>query len=224
MIEKVTLTFEETKIMEAVQSSLDGMTAYMGTHYELSLLSLADPDHAVVKIVNGFHTGRAVGAPMTRQERAVLENILSGKICGDHQVFFSKNKLGEPLKSLLNVIRGEEGRVIGLLQMNLYLGTPFIHVISEMLPRDHTLFQTEGRPESSAETIELELKNAREAVYGSEQILPSMRKKEVIRILYRRRVFEIKNSVEQVAGALDISVNTVYFHLRNIAKQEGGIA
>ena len=37
------------------------------------------------------------------------------------------------------------------------------------------------------------------------------------------KIFEIKNSVEQIANELDISVNTVYFHLRNIAKQEDGL-
>ena len=32
-------------------------------------------------------------------------------------------------------------------------------------------------------------------------------------------VFELKNAVDLVAGELGISTNTVYFHLRNVAKK-----
>ena len=65
-----------------------------------------------------------------------------------------------------------------------------------------------------------ELKQAKEQVWKDSAVLPSARNKEVIRILQKKRMFEIKNSVEQVAHELNISVNTVYFHLRNIAKAE----
>lgn len=45
-----------------------------------------------------------------------------------------------------------------------------------------------------------------------------MRNKEIIRLLQNRHVFELKNAVELVANHLGISVNTVYFHLRNLTK------
>ncbi|WP_329886374.1 helix-turn-helix domain-containing protein [Pseudoramibacter sp. HA2172] len=67
--------------------------------------------------------------------------------------------------------------------------------------------------------VEIELKNAHEQIRKSNSITASQRKKEIIRILYSKNVFSIKKSVEQMANALNISINTVYFRLRNIAKE-----
>lgn len=38
---------------------------YLGSVTEISLHSLGDYDHSVVKIMNGYHSGRTVGAPLT---------------------------------------------------------------------------------------------------------------------------------------------------------------
>ena len=38
-----------------------------------------------------------------------------------------------------------------------------------------------------------------------------------MRILHDKGIFQVKEAVVQVAHALDISKNTVYLHLRNLA-------
>ena len=50
--------------------------------------------------------------------------------------------------------------------------------------------------------------------------IPSVNKnKEIIGILNSKGLFNIKDSVNSVAKALDISRNTVYLHLRGISEE-----
>ncbi|MBT9776789.1 hypothetical protein GPL15_09770 [Clostridium sp. MCC353] len=219
----IILTEEDRKILESYKTVIDGLAAYLGSSYEIALHSLEDLEHSVIKIVNGFHTGRSEGSPITDLALFWLEKIESENGSHDYYEYFSKNKLGEPLKSTTIAVRGSENRIIGLICINLYLGTPLIHFISDMIPEDKTVFATETFTDNPNDTIKQGLENAKEIVLNDKTIPPSQRKKEIIRILQMKKIFEIKNSVEQIANELNISVNTVYFHLRNIAKQEGSL-
>lgn len=219
----IILTEEDHKILESYMTVIDGLAAYLGSSYEIALHSLEDLEHSVIKIVNGFHTGRSEGSPITDLALFWLEKIESENGSHDYYEYFSKNKLGEPLKSTTIAVRGSENRIIGLICINLYLGTPLIHFISDMIPEDKTVFATETFTDNPNDTIKQGLENAKEIVLNDKTIPPSQRKKEIIRILQMKKIFEIKNSVEQIANELNISVNTVYFHLRNIAKQEGSL-
>ena len=62
--------------------------------------------------------------------------------------------------------------------------------------------------------------HARQAVLCDSTILPSLKNRSIIQILYKQGIFNMKNAVEFVAGQLKISKNTVYMHLRYI-KEEG---
>lgn len=148
----------------------------------------------------------------------MLKKLESNDQSSDYQVYFSKNKKGEPMKSTTIAIRGSKGRIIGLMCVNLYLGTPIINYISEMLPRENAVFAPETFADNAVTAIQQKLQEAKNQVYSDTTILPSMRNKEIIRILYNAQMFELKNAVENVAAELEISVNTVYFHLRNLAK------
>ena len=64
------------------------------------------------------------------------------------------------------------------------------------------------------------INDARNQVMFNNNIAAVNKNKELIRILQEKGIFRIKNSVPQVADALGISKNTVYLHLRSIAKDE----
>lgn len=212
------LTAEDLRILETYKTLVEGLAAYLGSSYEIALHSLADWNHSVIKIMNGFHTGRTEGSPITDLGISMLKKLESNDSGKDFQVYFSKNKLGEPMKSTTIAIRGKGRRIIGLLCINLYLGTPMLHYLSELLPRDASVFTVENFAENSVNAVQQKLQEAKSQVLNDESILPSLRNKEIIRLLNSRHVFELKNSVELVANELGISVNTVYFHLRNLAK------
>lgn len=215
----VRLSKQDCLLLHSYKKVIDGLAAYLGSSYEIVLHSLGDLDHSVIKIVNGFHTGRKEGAPITDLALDMWNKLQSGKYESDHLVYFSKNKLGEPMKSTTIAIRGGD-QIIGLLCINLYLGTPLIHFLDDLTPHDAGIFAAENFADNSPATIEQELKAAKDIVWNDATVSNSLRNKEVIRILQKRGVFEIKNSVELVANELKISINTVYFHLRNLAKKE----
>lgn len=219
----ITLTPEEQLILESYKSTINGLAAYLGSSYEIILHTLESFDHSVIKIVNGFHTGREEGAPITDLALDMYDKLDKDPAAPNYYTYFTKNKMGEPLKSTTIAIRGNNNRIIGLLCINLYLGTPLIHFFNELTPQDASIFAQENFTESSPATIYQELAAAKEHVLNDKSILPSSRNKEIIRILQKKHVFEIKNSVELVANELELSINTVYFHLRNFAKQNGGI-
>lgn len=53
----------------------------------------------------------------------------------------------------------------------------------------------------------------------SSAIHTTNKNKEIIRILFDKGIFHIKDSVVQVAEILGISKNTVYMHLRNLSDE-----
>lgn len=216
-----TLTTEDLRILESYKTLAEGLAAYLGTSYEVTVHSLGDLNHSVIKIMNGFHTGRGEGSPITDLAISMLKKLEANDSDRDYQVYFSKNKLGEPMKSTTIAIRGKGRRIIGLLCINLYLGTSLLGYLSELLPQDSSVFTSENFAENSVNAVEQKLQEARNQVLNDASILPSMRNKEIIRLLQNRHVFELKNSVELVASRLGISVNTVYFHLRNLTKTPG---
>ena len=60
---------------------------------------------------------------------------------------------------------------------------------------------------------------ARSSVMNNPAIPSVNKNKEIIGILNSKGLFNIKDSVNSVAKALDISRNTVYLHLRGISEE-----
>lgn len=219
MIRKITLTEQDTHILESYKSTVRALAAYLGDAYEIVLHSLEDPEHSVIEIANGSHTGRSIGAPITDLAVRWLKKLEESDENVNHYSYYSRNRLGEPLKSSTIAIRGSRNRIIGLLCINLYLDTPFMDLVSNMIPHETSIFASENFA-VSPDAVDSELKKAQEQVLANPSISAQQRKKEIIRLLYQHNIFDIKNAVEHVANYLDLSINTVYFHLRNIMKEK----
>ena len=125
----IQLTYVDRVILQSYCEMLDGISKYLGGGYEIVLHSLEDCSHSAIKVINGEHTGRKEGAPITDLALMMLEKIK--KQTGDEMAitYFSKNKNGDPLKSTTIALKGENQRIIGLLCINFYLNTP----LSELL-------------------------------------------------------------------------------------------
>lgn len=55
------LTSLDKKILHSYCQTLDGLSNYLGNGYEIVLHSLEDYEHSAIKVINGYHTGRAEG-------------------------------------------------------------------------------------------------------------------------------------------------------------------
>lgn len=219
-VHEIELTMIEKMILKSYFNIIDGLAEYLGPCYEIVLHSMETFDHSVVHIVNGEHTGRKVGSPITDKALQMLEIF-------EHEnkreiTYFSKNKKGEPLKSTTIAINGENGRIIGLICMNFYMNSPLSKILASFGTSDLTSVQTEPN-EHFAENIDdlivSSLNTVKTSVENDDNIMPANKNKVIIQTLHDRGIFNIKDAVIKVADLMGISKNTVYMHLRNLQEK-----
>lgn len=214
----IKLSKTDHEILASYITVLHGLAAYLGDGYEMVLHSLESFDHSVICILNGEHTGRKIGAPITDLALNMLDEISKGQ--NDMITYFSKNKKGEPLKSTTIAIRGENQRIIGLFCINFYMNTSLYDILQTMIPEEQILpVPKENFAENSDELIETTLEAVKIEVYANQSISANNKNKYIVYQLEERGIFNIKDAVIKVAQSLGISKNTVYMHIRNKAKK-----
>lgn len=220
-MKNITLTKNDKQILESYKLFIDGLSAYLGTSYEIVLHSLGNLEKSVIYIVNGEHTGRKIGAPITDLALRMYDNIQEAET--DFIVYNSKNKKGEPLKSATIAIRGEMNRIIGLICINMYLNTSFYEVLSSFIPSSiNSINKNDLRESFSSDTddlIKTAIEEEKDIVMADASILPSNKNKIIVEKLYDRGIFNLKDSIIKVEKLMGISKNTIYMHIRNYRKK-----
>jgi len=216
----VKLSAAEKAIIASHAGALDGFAAYFGGGYEFVLHTLESLDHSVIKIVNGHHTGRSVGAPITDLALQMLAE-LEAKGDADHITYATKTKRGDPLHSTTIAIRGDKQRIIGLLCINFYLNTPLSQVFQDLFK---TSLASSGRVQEHfsanvEEAIVGALEIAKRRVDATEGENAGLRNKRIIGDLYEQGIFQLKGAAPAVADLLGLSRNTVYLHLRSFESE-----
>jgi len=207
-------------IMDSYAAMMDILSKYLGSAYELSLHSLEDYNHSVIKICNGYHSGRGVGAPLTDLALNMLKRIeLEEKeATRSYESYFAQSRSGDHLKSSTIPIYGENQRLIGLLCINLYLDTPLHELLQTMSAPVADKREKEFFAQSIGEAFTDAVAAAKTQVVFDASIPAANKNREIIRILNEKGYFNMKDSVAQVADILGISKNTVYLHLRSITE------
>lgn len=213
----IELTPIDRIILSSYQNCLDGMADYLGSGYEFVLHSLENLDRSVIKIINGYYTGRTEGAPITDLAMKMLKEI-ENENSNLYKSYFTKNRKGAPLKSTTIGIRGETGNIIGLLCINFYLETSFADIISNFIPSDkkNTTILNENYPSSIDELVSNVVSEIKDAVVNDPAIPPGRKKREMVKHLNDQGYFSLKDSVPQAAEILEVSKTTIYMHLRKI--------
>lgn len=216
----IKLTKAEQHILTSYIPVVQDLAGYLGNAYEIVLHSLEDFDHSVIAIVNGEHTGRTVGAPITDLALDMLNALSKGR---PSTPYFSTNKQGDPMKSTTIAIRGDHDRIIGLLCINLYLNTPLSDVLSALtVGHPGSVGTTETFASDTSELIGTTLDSVRRRVMADDSILPSNKNKAIVEELYLKGMFRLKDAVVIAADLLGISKNTIYMHIRNYRRATGG--
>ena len=215
----------EVQIIDSYKTVLVGLGNYLGRGYELILHSLASLDHSVIAIVNGFHSGRKIGSPITNFALSMLQEIQESK---DHSAisYLNKSASGVLLKSTTIPVTGDHDRIIGLICINFYTDTPLSSILDPLLiSSDSSSTSTFNSKETFSEDIDDLIRSTLDDVKTSVEQNPSIstqnRNKEIIIMLYQKGIFQIKDSVVKVAQLMNISQNTVYMHIRNSKNKEG---
>lgn len=202
-------------ILESYKILVDGLSAYLGEGYEIILHSLEDLDHSVIKIINGHYTERCEGAPITDLALTMLED-LNRRSSLEIKAYFN-HKSGKTLKSVTIPVVGEQRRIIGLLCINFHMEISVFNFLTQFLPNEASNISSSETFNKNADGLLISaLEDAKAQIYGDKSVNASNKNKEIIRLLYQRGIFNIKDAVASVAEDLGISKNTVYLHLRNI--------
>jgi len=217
----ISLTRADLAILESYKTLAEGLANYLGDGYEIVVHSLGNLEHSVIKIINGHHTSRKEGSPITDLGLTMARNIneIGQK---KYLAYFNKTAKGEPLKSTSIAINGEKGNVIGLFCINFYMSTPLSSILACLTPENgdyHNNNFAESFVEDVDDLLKLSLKEASDKVYGDRSIATSNKNKEIISILNDKGIFNFKDAVIKIADMMGISKNTVYMHIRNIAKK-----
>lgn len=146
--EYITLTQNERMILQSYIPVVQGLGQYLGEGYEVILHNLESLEHSVMQIVNGHHSGRKIGAPITDLALGMLSQIENSK---DHSAisYFNRRQDGVILKSTTIPIPGEGNRIIGMICINFYTNIPLSTVIQQMIPENlNSLqsFRTQQKP------------------------------------------------------------------------------
>jgi predicted transcriptional regulator YheO len=208
-------SYTDSLILESYKTMVEGLAAYFGEAFEFVLHDLVDLDHSIIKILNGSHSGRKEGAPITDFALSMLEKI---KAQDDDEkpyaVYFSQSKYGKPVRSTTIVINGEQNKPIGLLCMNFYLDSPLTSLLQNFSLGQASDYISENFSNDSGDLIIRALASAKSEVNADDSIHEHMKNKEIITLLYHQGIFKLKNAVQTVSKELGISKNTVYLHIR----------
>jgi predicted transcriptional regulator YheO len=83
---KTLLSPADRLILDSYKATIDGLAAYYGDAFEIVLHDLTDLDHSIIKIANGFHSGRKEGAPITDLALSLLEEIRGGSVFAEQKI------------------------------------------------------------------------------------------------------------------------------------------
>ncbi len=219
----IKLTPNERMILQSYIPVVEGLGRYLGEGYEIILHNLESLEHSVMQIVNGHHSGRKIGSPITDFALAMLAQIESSK---DHSAisYFNRRSDGVVLKSSTIPIPGENNRIIGMICINFYTNTPLSTIVQQLIPETITALQafphkTETFTEDVDELIEAALADVKDIILNNTAISANNKNKEIITALYKKGIFNLKDGVIKVADRLNISKNTVYMHIRNLKNE-----
>jgi predicted transcriptional regulator YheO len=217
----LSLSAADRLIIESYKTSMEGFAAYYGEAFEFVLHDLGDYDHSIIKIENGFHSGRKEGAPITDLALSMLEEIQADpdRVGRPFITYASKNKYGKPVRSTTIVIFGEKKRAIGFLCINLYLDSPLSSLLQNFFLVPQSDYVTENFINDSDELIRRALEKVKVEVNADDAVPANQKNKEIVTILYHQGIFKLKNAVQSISEDLEISKNTVYLHLRTLEEK-----
>jgi len=213
------LSASERLIIDSYKSTMEGLASYFGEAFEFVLHDITDFDHSIIKIINGSHSGRREGSPITDLALSMLEKIQADDFSKPFMCYTSKSKYGRPVKSSTIVIFGDRKKVIGLLCVNFYLDSPLTALLQNFSLDPQTDYVTENFSSDSDELIARALEKVKREVDADDSVPLYLKNKEIVTILYHQGIFKLKNAVQDISAELGISKSTVYLHIRALEEK-----
>ncbi|GAB2647921.1 helix-turn-helix transcriptional regulator [Vibrio panuliri] len=209
----VEFTESDRERLQAYFRLADTIADFIGPHCEVVIHSFDSFEKSVVKIVNGHHTGREVGSPITDMGLKMLGVFEStGEVTP--KSYFTTSKDGSLLKSTTCVVAGDENKPIGLFCINMNLSHPFPEIIRTLMPDTAKVGMHENFGSSPTEVIEHALEHAIKDVESDSTINLKGKNKAITKILLDNGIFELKEATAFVSERLGITRHAIYKYIR----------
>jgi predicted transcriptional regulator YheO len=207
------LNNKDETILHAIEPIVEGIAKLFGSNCEVVLHSLADLQHSIIKIENGWITGRKVGFPLTDLGLKILKDVnsLESDIT---ESYYTKTKDGKMLKSVTVLIRNAQGKPIGFLCINIDLSAPIFETLLSFLPTELTVNTPEHFVTNVYEMINDALDKVISEINKRESIPNSDKNKLIVFELYKKGIFNVKEAVDLIAQRIGVSRYTIYNYIR----------
>lgn len=205
---------KDREILYALEPIVEGIAKLFGSSCEIVLHSLEDLRCSIIKIENGYITGRKIGSPLTNLGIKILEdaNSLKNNVT---KSYYTKTKDGKILKSITTLIRNDKGESIGFLCINVNLSVPLVDLLNDFLPYEGiTIKTTEHFVSNTHELIDSALDEAISKTNKDKRIPNSEKNKLIVFKLYNKEIFKIKGAVDIIAQKIGVSRYTIYNYVR----------
>ena len=213
------VTYKDREILASYFRLAEMVADLVGPHCEVVIHSLESLDESVVKIVNGHHTGRKVGSPITDMGLKMLRLFLqTGEV--NSRSYFTRNNKGEMLKSTTCVLAGDNNKPVGLFCVNMNLSAPFPDIIRTLMPdMGSGIAIHENFGSNVYDVVEQSTDNTIKKVHNDASVNPKARNKAVVFQLYESGIFEFKETTAIVSAKLGISKHAIYKYLREFKSE-----
>lgn len=211
----------------------------LGPDYEIVLQDLTPEHNCIIAIANGSISGRTVGSPLTN---AALQ-MLSGKLYESHDFLVNYKGIaenGHVLRSSTMFIKDSSGIPVGLLCIN-FDDSRFMELHEKLMAVIHPASASANVPAfsktlsfSSSETSDsipeitehfsMDIHSLMQKIFDDTTAsistpldrLTQSERKELIRQLHDRGLFQLKGAISFVAGQFSCSSATIYRYLSEI--------
>ncbi|MGF1685109.1 PAS domain-containing protein [Photobacterium japonica] len=208
-------TGKDKEILTSYFRLADTIADFIGPHSEVVIHSLENFEKSVVKIVNGHHTGRTLGSPITDLGLRMLSAFeKTGEVTP--KSYFTQSKDGALLKSTTCILAGEGGKPIGMFCINMNLSFPFPEIIKTLMPEmGHTnIGVSENFSASANDVIDQALNHAITDIENDASINLKGKNKAITKQLFENGIFELKEATAMVSERLGITRHAIYKYLR----------
>ncbi|SUT87999.1 YheO domain-containing protein [Actinobacillus ureae] len=209
-----TFTEEDHAILASYFPIVDGIAVLIGEHCEIVLHSLEFLENSAIYIANGHNTDRKIGSPLTDKALKSLHQMKTDSVS---KPYFTRSKGGVLMKSVTVAIRNSKQHVIGFICININLDVPASQFLSTFIAplqddEDMAVNFASSVEDLVAQTIEHTI----EEIMADRNVANNNKNRHIVVSLYEKGIFDIKDTINQVADRLNISRHTVYLYIRQI--------
>jgi predicted transcriptional regulator YheO len=183
---------------------------------EVVIHDFKDLDHAIIHIVNGHISGRAIGGPASELN---IRRLLEHDQLPDMLISYtSRNSRGQQLKSSSLAIRDDQGKLIGAFCLHFDLSQfeqfqKFLEYFVSSKVHSLVGLNDFGASQPHDEEIKSEIDKwlLSENLYATQ--LTYKDKQSIVGYLYRRGCFKKKGAISIIANALQLTRQCIYNYL-----------